>query len=150
MSDKWHQRFLGMAEHIASWSRDPKKKVGTVIVRPDNTIASMGYNGFPRDVDDSEDRYQNRDLKLEMVVHAEMNAILHAREPLHGYTLYIWPYHPCARCTAAIIQAGIKEVITIPWETENWKETIRIARTMMDEAGIKLTIFEGYEALNNG
>lgn len=142
MSARWDKRFLELAEHTASWSRDPNKQVGAVITRPDKTVASMGFNGFPRGVNDDEARYNDRDLKLEMVVHAEMNAILHAREPLHGYTLYVWPYHPCARCTAAIIQAGIKHVITVPWKTTNWKETITIARNMMDEAGIKITIFE--------
>lgn len=142
MSKRWDKRFLDLAEHIASWSRDPNRQVGSVVVRPDKTIASMGYNGFPRGVDDAEERYNDRDLKNEMVVHAEMNAILHAREPLHGYTLYVWPFHPCARCTSAIIQAGIKHVITVPWETTNWKETIRIARQMMDEAGVKITIFD--------
>jgi dCMP deaminase len=138
----WHHRFLSLATHIAQWSRDPNRKVGSVIVRPDKTVASLGFNGFPRGVSDDVSRYQDRELKNEMVVHAEMNAILHAREPLHGYTLYVWPFHPCSRCAAAIIQAGIKHVVTVPWETTNWGETIRIAARMLDEAGITLTIFE--------
>ena len=142
MKPHWHRRFLALAQHISDWSRDPGKKVGSVIVRPDKTVASMGFNGFPRGVDDSMERYADRELKLEIVVHAEMNAILHAREPLKGYTLYVWPFHPCARCAAAIIQAGIVEIVTVPWETSNWGETIRIARQMFDEAGVKVTILE--------
>jgi dCMP deaminase len=138
----WHQRFLSLARHMSSWSRDPNRQVGAVIVRPDKTVATMGFNGFPRGVADSDDRYNNRDLKNEMVVHAEMNAILHAREPLHGYALYVWPFHPCARCAAAIIQSGIKQIYTVPWETSNWGETIRIARSMFDEAGVTVTILE--------
>ncbi len=142
MNSRWDKRFLDLAEHISTWSRDPNRKVGSVIVRPDKTVASMGFNGFPRNVDDDETRYNDRETKNQMVVHAEMNAILHAREPLHGYTLYVWPFHPCARCAAAIIQSGIKHVVTVPWETTNWKETIRIARQMMDEAGVRIQIFE--------
>jgi dCMP deaminase len=142
MKPHWHTRFLKLAEHISTWSRDPNRKVGAVIVRPDKTVASMGFNGFPRGVDDTPERYQDRDLKNEMVVHAEMNSILHAREPLHGMTLYVWPFHPCARCAAAIIQSGITHVVTVPWETTNWGETIRVARAMFDEAGVKITVFE--------
>lgn len=138
----WHQRFLSLARHMSTWSRDPNRQVGAVIVRPDKTVATMGFNGFPRGVADSDERYNNRDLKNEMVVHAEMNAILHAREPLHGYALYVWPFHPCARCAAAIIQSGIKQIYTVPWETSNWGETIRIARSMFDEAGVTVTILE--------
>ncbi len=142
MKPHWHQRFLSLARHISGWSRDPNRQVGAVIVRPDKTVATMGFNGFPRGVADADDRYNNRDLKNEMVVHAEMNAILHTREPLHGYALYVWPFHPCARCAAAIIQSGIKQIYTVPWDTTNWGETIRIARSMFDEAGITVTILE--------
>jgi deoxycytidylate deaminase len=34
------------------WSKDPSTKVGAVIVRPDLTVASIGYNGFPRGMSD--------------------------------------------------------------------------------------------------
>lgn len=138
----WHKRFLELAAHTACWSRDPNRKVGAVIVRPDKTVASLGFNGFPRGVADDVSRYENRELKNEMVVHAEMNAILHAREPLHGYTLYVWPFHPCSRCAAAIIQSGITHVVTVPWETTNWGETIKIAAQMMKEADVGMTIFD--------
>ena len=143
MKKHWHIRFLALAAHVATWSRDPDKKVGSVVVRPDKTIATMGFNGFPRGVDDLPERLGNRDLKLEMVVHAEMNAILHAREPLHGYTLYVWPFHPCTRCAAAIIQAGIRHVVTVPWKkTTKWAANIDLASTMLKEAGIDIQIVD--------
>ena len=103
----WHERFFEMADLVGSWSKDPSTKVGAVIVRPDRTIASVGCNGFPRGV---EDTYTTREAKLLRTVHAEANAILTAHEPLHGYTLYVTPLHPCANCAGLIIQAGIKEV----------------------------------------
>jgi dCMP deaminase len=93
--DKWDVRFLELANHIAQWSKDPSTKVGAVIVRPDRTICSVGYNGFPRGVDDNEERYMDRPTKYEFVVHAEANAIIHAREPLHDYILYTYPLMPC-------------------------------------------------------
>lgn len=139
----WHHRFLCLAAHVAQWSRDPDKKVGAVVVRPDKTIASLGFNGFPRGVEDDDARYQNKELKRELVMHAETNAILHAREPLHGYTLYVWPLLPCARCTATIIQAGIAHVVTIPLKEDSvWAGTLNLGHDMMREAGVDVTIVE--------
>lgn len=138
----WHLRFLELAAHVAQWSRDPSKKVGAVIVRPDKTIATLGFNGFARGVADDVARYDDKELKNEMVVHAEMNAILHAREPLHGYSLYVWPYHPCSRCAAAIIQSGIKTIYSFAGQTENWKATIDLAQSMFSEAGVSVVILD--------
>ncbi len=138
----WHLRFLELAAQVAQWSRDPSKKVGAVVVRPDKTVASLGFNGFARGVADDDARYADKALKNEMVVHAEMNAILHAREPLHGYALYIWPYHPCARCAASIIQSGIKTIYSFAGETENWKDTIDLAGSMFTEAGVTVVMMD--------
>lgn len=144
MKPHWHHRFLCLAAHVAQWSRDPDKKVGAVIVRPDKTIASLGFNGFPRGVEDNDARYQDKQLKRELVTHAEINAILHAREPLHGYYLYVWPLAPCVRCAATIIQSGITHVVTLPLkEDSNWNDTLSLAQTMFSEAGITLTLLEG-------
>jgi dCMP deaminase len=104
----WDKRFLELAALVGGWSKDPSTKVGAVIVRPDRTIASLGYNGFPRGVDDT---YKDREHKLLRTVHAEMNAILSAREPVNGYTLYVTPLCPCSNCAAAIIQSGIKRIV---------------------------------------
>lgn len=135
----WHHRFLCLAAHVAQWSRDPDKKVGAVIVRPDKTIASLGFNGFPRGVNDDDARYQDKELKRELVTHAEVNAILHAREPLHGYTLYVWPLAPCVRCAATIIQSGISHVVTVPLKEDSaWNATLTLAQTMFSEAGIDI------------
>jgi dCMP deaminase len=138
----WHLRFLELAAHVAQWSRDPGKKVGAVIVRPDKTIASLGFNGFARGVEDDPARYADRALKNEMVVHAEMNAILHAREQMAGYTLYVWPFHPCARCAAAIIQSGIKTIYSFAGKTENWKDSISLAQSMFAEAGVSVIVMD--------
>lgn len=143
MKPHWHKRFLGLAAHVAQWSRDPEKKVGAVVVRPDKTIASLGFNGFPRGVEDNDARYQDKELKRELVTHAEINALLHAREPLHGYTLYVWPLAPCVRCAASIIQSGISHVVTVPLKSDSaWGRTLELAETMFREAGIDVTIVD--------
>lgn len=132
---KWDDRFFDLANLVGSWSKDPSTKVGAVIVRPDRTIASVGYNGFPRGVDDT---YTTREDKLLRTVHAEANAILAAREPLHGYTLYVTPLHPCANCTGLIIQSGIKEVhfkMTAK-STPAWAEHFRVMVKMFERTNI--------------
>lgn len=141
---KWDKRFLALAEHISSWSKDPSTKVGAVIVRPDLTIASLGYNGFPRGCDDDIHLYMNRTYKYSRIIHAELNAILSASESLHGYTLYTWPFPPCDRCAGAIIQAGITRIVSCqPTEEqgERWGESFRNALLLTDEVRIKMELY---------
>lgn len=69
ISLKWDRRFLRLAQEVASWSKDPSTKTGAVIVRPDKTIAAIGYNGFPRGCDDAPELYAHRETKLSRVVH---------------------------------------------------------------------------------
>ena len=78
MSAKWDIRFLKLATHISEWSKDPSTKVGCVVVGPDREIRSTGFNGFPRGIQDSDERLTNRDLKYPLICHAEENAIMHA------------------------------------------------------------------------
>jgi dCMP deaminase len=142
IEDKWVARFIKLAEEVSTWSKDPSSQVGAVIVRPDRTIASVGFNGFPRGVEDYHERIVNRDIKLLYTIHAEMNAILSAKEPLKGYSLFVWPFQPCAHCAASIIQSGIREVYC-PFNAhldsyERWAESFKAALQMFDEAGVRV------------
>ena len=152
MTDKWNRRFLDMAEMVASWSKDPSTKCGAVIVRPDRTIASAGFNGFPKGCDDADEIYLDRPLKYARVVHAEMNAIIHAHEPLEGYTMYCTPANigpACDRCAAHIIQAGIKTIVhemppAVVEESfvDRWGESIQRGLDMFEEAGVEVVALE--------
>ena len=141
-SDKWDRRFLDLAQFVGAWSKDPSTKVGAVIVRPDRTVAALGYNGFPRGVLDHAERYADRNTKYAMVVHAESNTLLNSRESLEGYTLYVTPLPPCSQCAAAIIQRGIARVV-IGQKSEVpklWEEQFAIADTMFREAGVAVCV----------
>lgn len=142
---KWDNRFLQLAETVAQWSKDPSTKVGAVIVRPDLTIASLGYNGFARGCLDTEVIYDNRERKYQRVIHAEMNAVLTAREPLHGYTLYTTPpglSPTCDRCAAHVIQSGIKRVVCRDQShyhmAGRWADAWAEALNMYCEAGVSV------------
>jgi len=137
---KWDKRFLQLASLVASWSKDPSTQCGGVIVRPDKTIASVGYNGFPRGIKDWEEFLNNREEKLKRVVHSEMNAILNARERLDGYTLYNWPGQSCSRCAVHVIQAGIIRVVSAKPEggfAERWAEEMKLTEQLFNEAYIE-------------
>lgn len=138
-SPKWSEYFMNMAREAAKMSKDPRHKVGAVIVRPDRTVAGMGYNGFPRGVKDDPERYKDKPTKRLITVHAEANAILNARENLTGTTLFVSPLHPCSNCSGLIIQSGIKRIIyEMPKKPSGyWDADFGVSMTMMSEAGIK-------------
>lgn len=140
ISGKWQARLIKLAEEISTWSKDPSSRVGAVIVRPDRTICSVGFNGFPRGVEDSQDTIADRDTKLLRTIHAELNAILSAKESLVGYSIFVWPFQPCSQCAAAIIQAGIADVYC-PFNdhlsNERWANSFKAALQMFDEAGVR-------------
>lgn len=142
MPEKWDKRFLALAEHIARWSKDPSTKTGAVIVDPDNRVVSVGYNGFPRGVNDSPERLENREMKYRIIVHCERNALLFAREPVAGYRLYTWPFMSCAPCAAMVIQAGIIEVVAPVSDNSRWIDDFSLAQTLFKEAGVSVRLLE--------
>ena len=138
----WHNRFLELATHISSWSKDPSTKVGAVITRG-NRIISTGFNGPPQKVHDLQERFLDREMKLKMTLHAEINAILFAKQDLKGCTLYC-THPPCTQCAAMIIQSGLEEVIFPPLPSfaeapkfyERWKTDIDLSMKLFSEANI--------------
>ncbi len=141
MDHKWDLRFLSLAQTVSRWSKDPSTKVGAVIIRPDKTIASLGFNGFPRGMDDDPSLYLDRNEKYSRVIHGEINAILNAKEPLNGYTLYTYPLCPCDRCAVQVIQSGIKRVVfpKLPEELkERWGTIIEKSKEYFSETGIEV------------
>jgi dCMP deaminase len=143
-SEKWERYFMGMAQYVSTISKDPSTKVGAVIVNELKEIVGTGYNGFPRGVDDREDRLNDRPTKYALVVHAELNAIIQAGHRARGGTIYVWPPFGqppcCSGCAKAIIQAGIKRVVgyTPEGTVERWSEDLAVARSLLEEAGVMM------------
>lgn len=150
-----HLRFLEMAAHHARNSNDPSTKVGVVLVAPRNLVLMAGFNSFARGIRETPERLADREMKLELMVHAEMNAILAAARAglkVEGATLYlaatdksgaVWGGAPCTRCTIQCIQAGIAAVVTYPFKDtpSRWAKDIGFARGVLIEAGL------GYEEI---
>ncbi len=150
MSIRWDQHFLELAIAHARISKDPSTQVGAIFVGPDREVRSSGFNGFPRGIADTQERLNDRDTKLRLILHAETNAVLNAARvgiQLKGCALYLaatdftgvrWGGAPCTRCVLEVIQAGIVEVVSWPIKSafSKWHEDIAFARTLLDEAGI--------------
>lgn len=142
MSDKWDHRFLALARHIATWSKDPSTRVGAVIVDEDKRIVSSGYNGFPKGMLDEAHLYADRDFKYEHIVHGEMNAVIFARRNLSGCTLYTVPFMPCSRCASMIIQTGITRVVAPKSDNPRWKESFERTVETFKHSGVQLVIID--------
>jgi len=147
---RWDRHFLQLALDHARMSKDPSTKVGAVIVGPDGELVSAGFNGFPRGVADTAQRLEDREEKLSLIVHAELNAALAAARMgsrLRGCTMYVaatdahgqlWGGPPCLRCTVEVIQAGVTEIVSWPMKTapSRWHDSLAKAAEILEEAGI--------------
>ena len=143
--EKWDKKFIKLSSHISDWSKDKKKKVGAVIVDSDNIVLSMGYNGIPRDCDDTDETRYERPTKYLFTEHAERNAIYHAARhgvSLKGCKMYVTLF-PCADCARAMIQSGITKLIAPEpnLKHEVWGEHFKAAIQMMEEAKIDIILF---------
>jgi len=139
--DKWDGRFLKLAAEVASWSKDPSTQTGAVIINPrTKSIVSIGFNGFPQGIAD-DDRLNVREIKYEMIVHCEVNALIFAGRPLTGFSLYTYPFMSCSRCAAIMIQAGISRhvaPIATPAQNDRWGTAFDLTRQLFSEAGLEL------------
>ncbi len=142
--DKWDERYLSLAKKVSTWSKDPSTQVGAVTVGRKKEVLSQGFNGFPRGIHDTDERYHDREIKYKFVVHAEMNAIYNATysgTSLDKATLYVYGLPICSECAKGIIQVGIKRVvIENSKELDNWNQSVRLSQEMFNETGIKLII----------
>ena len=139
MNPKWDGRFLELAKFVAQWSKDPKAKVGAVVANKRAGPIALGFNGFPAGVDDSAERLSNTEVKLDMIIHAEQNALLTAGRGAQGGEIFVWGKPVCSRCAGLIIQAGISRVVGVNPKVDKgskWHETGLRAVEMLKEAKV--------------
>lgn len=139
---------MALAQLIATWSKDRGRKVGSVIVGPDNEIRSTGFNGIPRGVaDDVEERHSaDRGEKYLWVSHAERNAIYNAAllgVSTKGCTIYV-PWYPCIECAIAIVQAGIGTLVCFEpdLDDENWGRGFEKSLIILNEGKVTTRLVE--------
>jgi dCMP deaminase len=136
------RKFIGIAEAVAQLSKDPSTKVGAVALAPSGAILSVGYNGFPRGVEDSPERYADRPTKLALIAHAEQNLVAQAAREgvrLDGCTVVLSGLYPCSSCAKSLIQAGVVRILTPPSEANSkWSDDAKWSRILFHEAGVEV------------
>jgi len=138
---EWGNRYLSLAKEISTWSKDPSRKIGAVAVGEKGQILAQGYNGFPRGILDSADRYNDRSVKYKYVVHAEMNVIYNATfngVSLNGARLFVYGLPVCSECAKGIIQVGITSVTIFSEEVvpDIWNDSWTTTQSMFNEANV--------------
>ena len=144
----WDEYFMRVTYLTTDKSKDPSSKVGAILVA-DNNVFSTGFNGFPRGIQDTNKRLENRELKYKYVCHAEANAIYNAARmgrPTLGATMYTIGM-PCTECAKAIIQAGVKQIIihadaSVNFTHGKWADSCAFSISLFEEAGINVRIFD--------
>lgn len=140
--NKWDLRFYELACKVAEWSKDPRKKVGAVVVSADKRHVSYGYNGFPSAIAD-DDRLNLKEVKNTLCLHAEVNSILNARNDVSGWSLYC-SKAVCLHCALVIVQAGIVKV-TMPaaQHGSSWLDSCENAISIFKEASVTINLITG-------
>ena len=134
-------KYMEIVDATAKLSKDASTKVGALILGPSFEVRSIGYNGAPRGCSADEDNRNQRPEKLFWFSHAELNAITNAARvgtPLDGCFLLV-THPPCMDCARAIVQAGIKVVISREPSAEfmeRWVDHTRRTQALFEECKV--------------
>lgn len=111
MRPNWTEYFLGLAKVVSQRSHDIHTKHGCVITDQNNRILGVGYNGFPRGLDDTK-LPTSRPEKYPWMVHSERNALSNCVVRPDNGIAYVTG-QCCNDCIIALWQEGIKKVYMI-------------------------------------
>ena len=143
LSSKWDKRYMELAKAVSTWSKDPSKKIGAIAIGSKGQVLAQGFNGFPRGIDDSDDRLNDREIKYKYVVHAEMNLIYNATFngiSLDGSSVYIYGLPLCSECAKGLIQVGVKRIVmskdSLESADDKWLESFELTMQLLNESGI--------------
>src|SRR5690606_13230694 len=136
-----------MAFWAASKSKDPSTQVGAFVISAENDPLGWGYNGPPQNIPDDEISW-GRPEKYDLIDHAEINAIEHARGDLEDATMYVTA-KPCKDCMRAIVRKKIARVVWFPSkyhsssmlskiDMEKTDEIARLGGVVLEQYGDKL------------
>lgn len=141
----WHQYFMTITRQVAERSTCKRAKVGAVIVRDKNILAT-GYNGAPAGMPHCIDVgcliYQSKtpngdtEENCFRTIHAEMNAIAQAAKngaSIKDASIYI-THTPCIHCLKVLVNTGIKNVYyEIPYKLHTLEEILRATQVQLEK-----------------
>ena len=145
--------LLAVAYTHAKLSHDPSTQNAALLVDL-QMVKLVDVNRFPRGVKETPERWQ-RPLKYKIIEHAERNVLYQAaRSGLQtiGLTM-VCPWAACGDCARAIIQCGVKMLVTHKQAHDRspdfWRQEIEIAFVMLQEAGVEVFMYEGRVGVDN-
>lgn len=146
----WDDIHMNCAYLYDMKSKDESTKIGAVVVDDENTVRAIGFNSFPRGINDFMPERQEKPHKYFYFAHAERNSIYNSARTgtgLKGCRIYT-PWYPCSGCAIAIIQAGIAKVILDGNATDKalntkWTEEAIASKEMFTEAGVNVRYHYG-------
>jgi dCMP deaminase len=143
LSERWQHYYINLAEQVGTGSKDGSSKFGAILVRPDKTVASIGFNGFPARLKDVHEFLNDPDFRHEKyprIVHAEVNCLNYNRDyDTRGFHMFV-SAHPCDKCALRIASTGIDYVYYVerPDFDSRWSDSLAMAKTILADAGITL------------
>jgi dCMP deaminase len=108
MRPSWTDYFLGLSKVISQRSHDIHTQHGCVITDQSNRILGVGYNGYPRGLDDT-NLPKNRPDKYPWMIHAERNALSNCVVRPDNGIAYVTG-QCCNDCIMALWQEGVSTV----------------------------------------
>ena len=140
-------KLLKIAYLEAQKSTFPSTQNGAILVDEKGDVILSAVNAFPDKIAETEER-KIKPLRSKLGVHAERNLVYRAAKngiKTEGLTM-VCAWATCSDCAQAIIQAGIKRLVTHKQALDrsyDWQENIDFAFKMLREAGIEIIIFDG-------
>jgi len=134
----WENYFLGLAKVVSQRSHDIQTQHGCVITDHNNRILGLGYNGFPRGLDDSL-LPNTRPEKYPWMIHAERNALSNCVIRPEKGIAYVTG-QSCNDCIMALWQEGISTVVMSKNHGTHLfdKEAQKIFDTFVSTSGINI------------
>lgn len=111
MRPDWTNYFLGLAKVVSQRSHDIHTQHGCVITDQNNRILGVGYNGFPKGLDDTK-LPTSRPEKYHWMVHSERNALSNCVIRPDNGIAYVTG-QCCNDCIMALWQEGVGTVFMI-------------------------------------
>lgn len=150
----WDNYFMDIALLVANRSTCLRRRVGAVIIKDKNILAT-GYNGTPSGITHCSETGCLREKlavpsgqrhELCRGLHAEQNAIIQAAKHgvnIQGGTLFC-THSPCIICSKMIINAGVDRIVF----REGYPDDL--SREMLAESGVVVEAMKKSDALGEG
>ena len=144
----WQQYFMTITRQVAERSTCLRVKVGAVIVRDKNILAT-GYNGAPAGLPHCTEVgcliYESRDPNGDLVencfrtIHAEINAITQAAKngsSIRDAEIYV-THTPCIHCVKVLINTGIRIIYyEKPYRLDSIAEILQLAHVRVESVSL--------------